>query len=96
MAAPGALDPQDQGGEGDDFTDEEAGSDDLADDVTVVASETVERIESTFEPSPSPPEEPVHIAHSEVEDAPAPPEVEPASEPAVTSEPSDPFAREQS
>jgi hypothetical protein len=96
LAAPGVLDQQDQGGEGDDFTDEDAGPDDLADDVTVAPSETPERVESAFEPPPSPPEEPVHVAHSDVDDAPAPPEVASTSEPVVTSEPSDPFAREQS
>ena len=94
MAAPGVLDQQDQGGEGDDFTDDDAGSDDLTDDVAVVVSESSAPAESAFEP-PSSPEEPLHVAHSEVDHAPASSsEVAPTSEPVVTSEPSDPFARE--
>jgi hypothetical protein len=96
MAAPGVLDQQDQGGEGDDFIDEDAGSDDLADDVTVAASETSAPAESAYETPPSPPEEPAHIGHPEVDRAPASSDVASTSEPAVTSEPSDPFAREQS
>jgi hypothetical protein len=102
MPAPGTLDQQDQSGEGDDFTDEDAGSDDLADDASVAVSESQAAAESTFEPPPAPPEEavhvvhPEHVAHSDVDHAPAPSEVASTSEPVVTSEPSDPFAREQS
>jgi len=107
MPAPGVLDQQDQGGEGDDFTEEDAGSEDLSDDVSVVVSESQAPAESTFEPPPPPPEEAVHVvhsehrahsehvAHSEVDHAPAS-EVASTSEPVVNSEPSDPFAREQS
>jgi hypothetical protein len=95
MAAPGALDQPDQGGEGDDFTDDDAASDDLVDDVSVAVSESPAPAESAFEPPPSPPEEPVHIAHSEVDHTPASSEAS-TSEPVVTSEPSDPLAREQS
>ena len=108
MPAPGVLDQQDQGGEGDDFTDEDAGSDDLADDVSVAVSESQAPAESTFEPPPPSPEEAVHVvhsdhvahqehvAHSDVDHAPASSEVASTSEPVVTPEPSDPFAREQS
>ena len=96
MAAPGALDQPDQGGEGDDFTDEDTASDDLVDDVSVAMSEPDVPAAPVFEPPPSPPEEPMHVAHAEIDHVPASPEVPSTPEPVVTSEPPDPLAREQS
>ena len=96
MGAPGATDQPDQGGEGDDFTDEDAASDDLVDDVSVAMSEPAVPAAPVFEPPPSPPEEPMHVAHAEMDEVPASSEVASTPEPVVTSEPPDPLAREQS
>jgi len=104
MAAPGAVDQPDQGGEGDDFADEDASPDDLAEDVSVVASELDSPAPAlpVFEPPPAPPEEPVqHLAHSEPEPAPSLFEIASTPEPGPVassepSEPSDPLVRDQS
>jgi len=112
MAAPGALDQpdqSDQGGEGDDFSDEDAGADDLVEDGSIAVSEPIlsespASVAPGFEPRPLPPEEPAYVTqpepayvtHSEVEHAEASPEATSTSEPIVASEPPDPLAREQS
>jgi hypothetical protein len=102
IAVPGALDQSDQGPEGDDFGDEDAGPDDLVDDLTAVAPESSMPVASpepeamSFEPPKPPPEEPVHVAHSELDHAPAPPEVDSTPEPLASAEGSDPLTREQS
>jgi hypothetical protein len=110
MAAPGVMDQPDQGGEGDDFTDDDGGSDDLAEEASVAMMESPAPAESpfeppstfeprpTFEPPPSPPEEPVqHVTHSEVgHEPPAPSEIASTPDPVATSEPFDPLTREQS
>jgi len=68
MAAPGALDQpdqSDQGGEGDDFSDEDAGADDLVEDGSIAVSEPIlsespASVAPGFEPRPLPPEEPAY------------------------------------
>jgi hypothetical protein len=103
IAVPGAVDQSDQGPEGDDFGDEDAGSDDLVDDLaagapessSLVASFEPEPVAAPFEPPPPPPEEPVQIATSDL-DTPAPPEVASTPEPIASTEGSDPLTREQS
>lgn len=107
MVAPGALDQQDQGGDPDEFTDD-AASDDLVEEASVAMAEppapvapVFEPPAPTFAPPPSPPEEHVHVAHTEgahsgVDQAPASPEASSPPEPIATPEPSDPRTREQS
>ena len=103
--ATGALDQSDQSPEGDDFADEDAGADDLGDDLTAAAPESSidvspepepEPVAALFEPPPPSPERPVHVAHSEPDDSPAPPEVSSPREPVAPTEASDPLTREQS
>ena len=97
MAVPGALDQSDPGSEGDDFSDEEATSDDFGDDVAVVTPESAVPASAPFEPPPpSAPEEPVHVAHSEVEETPPASEVTSTQEPVASNELPDPLPREQS
>jgi hypothetical protein len=97
MAAPGAIDHSEPGSEGDDFSDEEATSDDFGDDVAVVTPESTVSASAPFEPPPpSAPEEPVHVAHSEVEQTPPASERTSAREPVASNELPDPRPREQS
>ena len=97
MPAPGALDQSDQGGDGDDFSDEEATSDDLVDDVAVLTPESAVPASVPFEPPPpSAPEEPVHVADSDVEQDPPASEATSTPEPVASNELPDPLPREQS
>jgi hypothetical protein len=97
MAVPGALDQSDPGSEGDDFSDEEATSDDFGDDVAVVTSESTVPASAPFEPPPpSALEEPVEVAHSEVEETPPASEVTSTQEPVASNELPDPLPRGQS
>ncbi len=100
VAAPGALDPSDQGPEGDDFGDEDAGADDLVDELTATAPEPSivpsQPVGSSIESLPSPPEERVHVAHSELDQSPAPSEVTSTPDAVTPPEGSDPLTREQS
>jgi hypothetical protein len=101
LAGPGVMDQSDQGAEGDDFGDEDASADDLVDEVNA-AAESPTPLESSepgavpFEPPPSSPEEPVHVAHSVIDDAPATSEVPSTPDPVASGESSDPLTREQS
>jgi hypothetical protein len=100
LTAPGATDQSDQsdqsdqGSEGDDFSDEDGSSDDFSDDVAQATPESAVTAPAPFEPPPSVPEEPVHVAH--LEEAPVVSEITPAPEPVASGEPSDPLTREQS
>jgi hypothetical protein len=126
LAVPGALDQSDQGPEGDDFGEEDAGSDDIGDDITAAPMESAallvspeplessepiasseplvsaepiasaEPVAAPFEPPPSVPEEPVHVAPSVLEDVPVAPEAGSTPDPIASAEGSDPLTREQS
>jgi len=103
QAAAGALDQSDQSPEGDDFGDEDQGSDDLVEDLTAATPESFveadpgpEPVAALFEPPPPAPEAPVHVAHSEPDHAPDPSDVTSPPEPVAPTEASDPLTREQS
>ena len=94
MAAAGATDQSEQGSEGDDFSDEDGASDDFGDDVTQAMPESTVAAPAPFEPPPSVPEEPMHVA--QLEEAPAVSESPRLRSLSASGEPSDPLAREQS
>jgi hypothetical protein len=100
LAAAGTGDQSDQGPDGDDFVDEDGGSDDLGDEITLTAADSSievlpEPLEATFEPAPLAPEEPIRVSQPEPDPRSASPEVSSTPEP-PTPEGSDPLTREQS
>lgn len=87
----------DQSTEGDEFSDDDATSEDLTDDMSGAAPVTAdEPAVAEFEPSSPRPEEPMQIASSELEPVPSNSDASPASPSLESAEPPEPVPPERS